>query len=99
MREAILQKREKTDRIAEEEKRQSAAEADRRAEVEKRRQEAEAGRVAEEEAKRRAEAESSRMIHEKMAGEFVFVKGAATGWAIPLETGGRMSCPSTRSAW
>ena len=75
MREAILQEREETDRIAEEEKRQSAAEAERRAEVEKRRQEAEAGRVAEEEAKRRAEAESSRMIHEKMAGEFVFVKG------------------------
>ncbi|MDO9229418.1 MAG: SUMF1/EgtB/PvdO family nonheme iron enzyme, partial [Syntrophales bacterium] len=62
-------------KIAEEEKQQSAAEADRRAEVEKSRQEAEAKRVAEEETKRRAEAEAAKRIHEKMAGEFVFVKG------------------------
>ncbi len=82
VREAILQKREKTDKIAEEEKQQSAAEADKRAEVEKSRQEAEAGKVAEEkkrqaeeEAKKRAEAEAARKINEKMAGEFVFVKG------------------------
>ena len=67
VREVILQKR---------------GEQDRRAEEEKQRQEAEAGRVAdegkrqsEEEAKRRAEAEASKKFHERVAGEFVFVKG------------------------
>jgi formylglycine-generating enzyme required for sulfatase activity len=54
----------------------------RRAEEEKQRQEAEARRVAEEEkrksgeqAKRRAEAEASKKFYERVAGEFVFVKG------------------------
>jgi formylglycine-generating enzyme required for sulfatase activity len=82
VREVILQKREKTGRIAEEGKKPSTAEADGRAEEEKRRQEAEAGKVAEEkkrqaeeEAKKRAEAEAARQISEQMAGEFVFVKG------------------------
>jgi len=75
VREVILQKRGETDRIAEEGKRQSAAAAERRAEAEKHRQEEETKRVAEEEAKRRVAAEVARKIHEKIAGEFVLVKG------------------------
>jgi formylglycine-generating enzyme required for sulfatase activity len=60
VREVIVQKRGEQERLAEEEKQRQAAEAK---------------RVAEEEAKKRAEAEASKKFHERVAGEFVFVKG------------------------
>ena len=60
VREVILQKRGEQERLAGEEKQ---------------RQVAEAKRVAEEEAKKRAEAEAAKKFHERVAGEFVFVKG------------------------
>ena len=61
VREAIIQKREETNKIAEAGKRQATEEAERRAETEKRRRE--------------ADAEAARRMDEKVAGEFVFVKG------------------------